>query len=146
MGRMDEEQAIFEQLTLSNFKRWSSTALKTFNNSTIIMTNDSGKVRISWVVFLSLLFIFDLIQQASLVNFMLFSNISKILKISFWTFWRKKLRISYLFAMWAIFSWKSYKDFRIAQCRQSRLEKLSLNFDIKFIFRSTGTAVLYKRQ
>ena len=29
MGRMDEEQAVFEQLTLSDFKKWSSTALKT---------------------------------------------------------------------------------------------------------------------
>ena len=25
---MDKEQAAFEQLTLSNFKKWSSTALK----------------------------------------------------------------------------------------------------------------------
>ena len=43
---MDEEQAVFRQLTLSNFKKWSFTALKTFNNSTIIMTNNSGKIRI----------------------------------------------------------------------------------------------------
>ena len=28
MGRMDEEQAVFEQLTLSDFKKWSATALK----------------------------------------------------------------------------------------------------------------------
>ena len=28
MGRMDEEQAIFEQLTLSDFKKLSSAALK----------------------------------------------------------------------------------------------------------------------
>ena len=28
MGRMDEEQAVFEQLTVSKFKKWSSTALK----------------------------------------------------------------------------------------------------------------------
>ena len=28
MGRMDEEQVVFEQLTLSNFTKWSSTALK----------------------------------------------------------------------------------------------------------------------
>ena len=33
---MDEEQAVFEQLTLSDFKKWSSTALRAFNNSTII--------------------------------------------------------------------------------------------------------------
>ena len=32
MGRMDEEQAVFEQLTLSDLEKWSSTALKTFNN------------------------------------------------------------------------------------------------------------------
>ena len=25
---MDEEQAVFEQLTLSDFKKWSATALK----------------------------------------------------------------------------------------------------------------------
>ena len=28
MGHMDEDQAVFEQLTLSGFKKWSSTALK----------------------------------------------------------------------------------------------------------------------
>ena len=43
---MDEEQAVFKQLTLSDFKRWSSTALRTFNNYTIIMTNNSDKIRI----------------------------------------------------------------------------------------------------
>ena len=44
---MDEEdQAVIEQLTLSNFKKWSFTALKTFNNYTIIMTNNSDIVRI----------------------------------------------------------------------------------------------------
>ena len=47
MGRIDEEQAVLEQLTLSDFKKWSSTALRTFNDSAIIMTNDSGKIRIS---------------------------------------------------------------------------------------------------
>ena len=29
---MDEEEAVFEQLTLNDIKMWSSTALKTFNN------------------------------------------------------------------------------------------------------------------
>ena len=47
MGRMDKEQAVFEQLTLSNLNKWSSTALKTFSNYIIIMTNDSDKIRIS---------------------------------------------------------------------------------------------------
>ena len=35
------------------------------------------------VVFLSLLLIFELIQQTALVNFILFSNILKILKMSY---------------------------------------------------------------
>ena len=33
MGRMDEEQAVFEQLTLSDFKKWSSTALKAYSQN-----------------------------------------------------------------------------------------------------------------
>ena len=28
---MDEEQAVLEQLTLSDFKKWSSSVLKTFS-------------------------------------------------------------------------------------------------------------------
>ena len=44
MGRMYEEQIVFEQFTLSDFKKWSSTALKTFINCTIIMTNNSDKI------------------------------------------------------------------------------------------------------
>ena len=48
---MNEKQALFEQLTLRHFKKWSSTALKTFNNDTIIMTNNSDMS----VAFLSLL-------------------------------------------------------------------------------------------
>ena len=47
MGRMDKEQALFEQLTLSDFKKWSSLASKTFNNYTIAMTNNSVKIRTS---------------------------------------------------------------------------------------------------
>ena len=47
IGRIDKEQAVFEQLTLSDFKKWSFTALKTFNNYTIIKTNNSYKIRIS---------------------------------------------------------------------------------------------------
>ena len=43
---MDKEQAVFEQLTLSDFKKWSFTALKNFNNYNIIMTNNSDKIRI----------------------------------------------------------------------------------------------------
>ena len=68
MGCIDKEQAVFEQITL-----------------TIIMTGNNEKISISWVwCFSSLLLVFELIQQASLVNFMLYLNISKILKILFW--------------------------------------------------------------
>ena len=47
MGHMDKEQDVFEQSTLSDFEKWSSTTLKTFNNYTTIMTNISDKIRIS---------------------------------------------------------------------------------------------------
>ena len=38
---MDEEQPVFEQVILSDFKMWSSTALKTFNNDSVVITNIS---------------------------------------------------------------------------------------------------------
>ena len=47
MGRTDEDQVAFEQLTLTNFKKWSATALKTLNNYTIKIANNSGNMRIS---------------------------------------------------------------------------------------------------
>ena len=74
-----------------------SPTLETVNNYTIIMTNNSDKIRILSVVFLSLLLIFELIHQAALVNFMLFSNILKILKISFGTFWKKKISLDLMY-------------------------------------------------
>ena len=87
MGGMDKEQAVLEQLTSSDFKKWSSTTLKTFNYYTIIMTNNSDKISKSTsVVFLSLLCNFELIEQAALVDFLLYLNIFKILRISFSTF------------------------------------------------------------
>ena len=43
---MDREETVVEQLTLDDFKNRSSTALKTFYNYTIIMTNNSDKIRI----------------------------------------------------------------------------------------------------
>ena len=46
MGRMDKERAVFEQLALSEFKKLSSTALKIFNNYTVILTSNSDKIRI----------------------------------------------------------------------------------------------------
>ena len=63
MGDMDKEQAVFEQLILSDFKKWSSSALKTFNNYTTAMTNNSWQIKnIMGVVFLSLLLIFEFFQ------------------------------------------------------------------------------------
>ena len=91
------------------------------------------------VVFLSLLLIFELIQQDALVNFVLFLNIFRILKIPFLTFWGKYC-IS--LALWALFSLKLYKAFRIGQCKQLQLVKLWLNFDLNFIFKSFSTALL----
>ena len=44
---MDEYQAVFEQLTLSDFKKWSFIAWKTFNNYSTIMKNNSDKIKIS---------------------------------------------------------------------------------------------------
>ena len=49
MGCMDKEQAVFEQITLSDLKNSSSTALKTFSNYTIIRTNNSYKISKLWV-------------------------------------------------------------------------------------------------
>ena len=44
---MNKEQAVFEQITLIDFKKWSSSALKSFNNYTITMTNNSDKIGIT---------------------------------------------------------------------------------------------------
>ena len=41
---MDEEQALFEQSTLSDFKKWGFKALKTFKNYSRIMCNNSGTI------------------------------------------------------------------------------------------------------
>ena len=43
---MDKEQAVFEQLILSQLKKWSSIELNAFNKYTIILTNDNDKIRI----------------------------------------------------------------------------------------------------
>ena len=55
IGRMDEEQAAFEQLTFNDFKKWSFTALKTFNIYPILMQH----MNIMSLVLLSLLLIFE---------------------------------------------------------------------------------------
>ena len=47
MGRINKNQAVFEKSAISDFKKRSSTALNTFNKYTIVMTNNSDKIRIS---------------------------------------------------------------------------------------------------
>ena len=44
---MDEEQAVFEQLILSDFKMLSSPGLKTVHNYSTIMTNNTDIIIIS---------------------------------------------------------------------------------------------------
>ena len=61
MDRMNEEQAVFKQLILSDWKKWNSPAFKTFNNYTILTPNNRNMS----VVFLSLLLIFELISSCS---------------------------------------------------------------------------------
>ena len=90
-------------------------------------------------VFLFLLLIFELLQQAALLNFMLLLNILEILNIWFSKFWRKNC-ISLYF--WALFSWKLCKAFRTAQCKETRLVKPCLNSDLFFISKTSGTALL----
>ena len=44
---MDEEQTAFGQFNLSNFKKWSSTALETFDKYSIRMSNNSDNISMS---------------------------------------------------------------------------------------------------
>ena len=44
MGRIDEAQAVIEQLIVSDFKKSGFTALKTFNNYTVKITKNSDKI------------------------------------------------------------------------------------------------------
>ena len=44
---MDKEEAVFEELTLSDFNIWSSPSLKTFKNYNIMMTNNTENKRTS---------------------------------------------------------------------------------------------------
>ena len=59
IGGIDKEQAVFEQLILNNFKKGSSTVLKTFNNYTMTLISNSYKIRISsvWCFYLCCLFL-----------------------------------------------------------------------------------------
>ena len=82
MSRMVEEQAVFEQLTLNDFKMWKSTVLKTFNNYSITMSNIRRNLRILMMVMLfPWLLISELIQ-------LMFLNILKISKVFFKDFER----------------------------------------------------------
>ena len=85
---MDEEQPVFEQLTLSEFKLSSSAAWKTFNNYNIIMTNirhsnDFGAV-------------FDVVNfwvnsaGCSGEFHVVVEHFEDISRISYWTFLKRK--------------------------------------------------------
>ena len=41
MHHLDEEQAVFEKLTLSDFKKWSTTALKVHSQVETILATES---------------------------------------------------------------------------------------------------------
>ena len=71
-----EQPVLFELFTLSDFKKFSSTALKNFNNYIIIMTNNIilYKNIMSVVFSFSLLFIFEFIWQAAQMNLKILSK------------------------------------------------------------------------
>ena len=87
---------------------------------------------------------FELIMQAALVNF--------ILNFTFWKSWKSEfehfdgkianIKNKKSLALRGLFSLKLYQAFKIAQYKQLRLIKLWLNFDLNFIFKSSGTALL----
>ena len=99
------------------------------------MTNNSDMS----VVFLSLLHNLQLTQQAALVNSMLFLNIFKILKMSFWHFEGK---IAYILPFGLFFFIKSCKAFRIAQSKWPQLVKPCFDSDLYFTFKTSGRALL----
>ena len=46
MGGMDKQQAVFEQLILSDLKKRTCAALRTIDKSKTIITNNNDKLRI----------------------------------------------------------------------------------------------------
>ena len=90
---------------------------------------------------MSLLLIFEMIQQAALVKFMYFLSISKISEKRHFEHYEREIDspCSLFF-----FFLKSHKAFRIAPCKQSWLNfvKTRLNFDLSFEFKSSGTVLL----
>ena len=87
------------------------------------------------VVFLSLLLITELSAGCSgefHVVFKHFQNLENLILN------KQKLHIS----LWALFSLKPYKAFGIAQSKQPRLVKPCLNFDLYFIFKTSGTDLI----
>ena len=112
----------------------SFTILNTFNNYSIIMTNISNNIRISW-------------ESCCFTYFYFLSWFSRLfwwILCCFWAFWRSQK--SYLGAMWkrnwlSLVSWtivtlKLYTGFKIAKCKKSWLVKPWLNFDLNCKFKS----------
>ena len=89
MSHVDEEQAIWTV----NFKRTQGVEFQSIKYFKQLQHNNEQQIwqhkNIIIIALSSLLLIFELIQQTTLVNFVLLLNILKISKISFWIFWKK---------------------------------------------------------
>ena len=133
---MDDPQAVIEQLTLNDFKKWSSTALKTFNNYTVIIIKNSDKIRV-WCFCICCLFVSKLKMFLWWISWC-FKAFPWSWKTHFEHFeWRNNC-IS--LALWDLFYLKPYRAFRIAQRKQPRLVKPCLNSDLYFILETYNTA------
>ena len=111
------------------------------DNDTIIMTNNSDKIRILWVWYFFLCcLLLELIQQTACtgefhVVFKHFENLENlILNIL------KKNCMS--LDLKVLFSWKPGKAFRVAQCTQPRLVKPCLHSNVYFTSEISGRALL----
>ena len=69
----------FWTVSFSDFEKWRNAALKTFNNYTRVMTSNSDKIRILWVVFLSVTY-FWVNSSGALVKFIFKIILKQILK------------------------------------------------------------------
>ena len=92
MGRMGKEQSVCEQFTLRDFKKGSSTALKTFIYDTIIITNNSDKIKISWASWICfcLCCLFWVNSTGCSGEFHVAFKRFQILEILILNFWNKK--------------------------------------------------------
>ena len=116
MGRIDEAQAVIEQLIVSDFKKSGSTALKTFNNYTVKITKNSDKIGM-WCFRLCSLFLSKLNMFLWWIYgvFKHFHNLENLIL----NIWNNCISL----ALWDLFYLKPCRAFRITQSKQSRLVK-----------------------